>query len=115
MTLIDGSGAPAKSGQTVLIEGDRIIAVGNNVVIPDNHQVLDGMGKTLIPGLVMLHEHMFYTRPQFENWFDVAQMPFTFPRLYLAGGVTTMRTGGSVQPSSDLNTKKWIDEGALNN
>ena len=50
------------------------------------------------------------TRPQFEGWFDVAQMSFTFPRLYLAGGVTTLRTGGSVQPQADLNIKRWIDK-----
>jgi imidazolonepropionase-like amidohydrolase len=113
VTLIDGTGEEPRTGQTILIEGEKIIRVGANLQIPEGYQPIDGSGKTLIPGLVMLHEHMFYTRPQFENWFDVAQMPFTFPRLYLAGGVTTMRTGGSVQPQSDLNTKKWIDEGRM--
>jgi imidazolonepropionase-like amidohydrolase len=49
----------------------------------------------------------------FENWFSVGQMTFTFPRLYLAGGVTTMRTGGSIQPQTDLNIKKWINEGKM--
>lgn len=112
-TLIDGTGGPVKSAQTVLIEGDKIVRVGSDLVIPEDYQILDGSGKTLIPGLVMLHEHLFYTRPQFEGWFDVAQMSFTFPRLYLAGGVTTMRTGGSVQPSADLNLKKWIDQGRM--
>ncbi len=113
VTLIDGTGGPAKSNQTVLIENDKIVRVGSNFVIPEDYEILDGNGKTLIPGLVMLHEHMFYTRVQFEGWFDVAQMSFTFPRLYLAGGVTTIRTGGSVQPSADLNLKKWIDEGRM--
>ena len=113
VTLIDGTGGPVKASQTVLIEGNKIIRVGSGFVIPEEYQILDGRGKTLIPGLVMLHEHMFYTRPQFEGWFDVAQMSFTFPRLYLAGGVTTLRTGGSVQPQADLNIKRWIDEGRM--
>ena len=115
VTLIDGTGREAQSGQTVLIDGDRITAVGSDsdLDIPENYEIIDGTGKSLIPGLVMLHEHMFYTRPPFEDRFDVAQMPFTFPRLYLAGGVTTMRTGGSIQPQSDLNVKKWIDEGRM--
>jgi len=113
VTLIDGTGAPAQNAQTVLIEDDKIVGVGPDVVIPEDYEILDGNGKTLIPGLVMLHEHMFYTRVQFEGWFDVAQMNFSFPRLYLAGGVTTIRTGGSVQPQADLNLKKWIDEGRM--
>ena len=113
VTLIDGTGGEAQTGQTVLIDGDRIVEVGSDLDIPDNYELIDGTAKTLIPGLVMLHEHMFYTRPQFENRFDVAQMPFTFPRLYLAGGVTTMRTGGSIEPQSDLNVKKWIDAGQM--
>ena len=113
VTLIDGTGGDIQTGQTVLINGDRISQVGMDVTIPGDYTVIDGSGKTLIPGLVMLHEHMFYTRPQFEDRFDVAQMPFTFPRLYLAGGVTTMRTGGSIEPQSDLNVKHWIDDGKM--
>ena len=60
----------------------------------------------------MLHEHMLYTKP-FENWFSVGQMTFTFPRLYLTGGVTSMRTGRCIQPQTDLNLKKWINEGKM--
>jgi len=74
--------------------------------------LIDGTGKTAIPGLVMLHEHLYYAK-SFEDWFSVDQMTFTFPRLYLAGGVTTMRTGGSIQPQTDLNVKRWIDEGKM--
>ena len=111
--LIDGTGGPIKQGQTVLIEGAQIVSVSDDIKIPENYQIIDGTGKTLIPGLVMLHEHMFITRPQFENWFEVAQMPFTFPRLYLAGGVTTMRTGGGIQPEADLNIKKLINTGRM--
>ncbi len=114
VTVIDGTGSAAKSNQTIVFKNGIIENIGNaaDVKIPEMADIIDGKGKTIIPGLVMLHEHMFYTKP-FENWFSVGQMTFTFPRLYLAGGVTTMRTAGSIQPQTDLNVKKWIDEGKM--
>ena len=114
VTLIDGTGNPARTHQTIVMIKERIISVGNNsdIQIPQGALVLDGQGKTVIPGLVMMHEHLFYSKP-FENWFSVGQMTFTFPRLYLSGGVTTMRTAGSIQPQTDLNVKKWIEEGKM--
>jgi len=112
--LIDGTGSPAQENQTIIIKDNAITAIGATAItaIPQGIKTIDGTGKTVTPGLVMLHEHMFYTQP-FENWFSVGQMTFTFPRLYLAGGVTSMRTGGSIQPQTDLNVKKWIDEGKM--
>lgn len=114
VTLIDGTGNGILKHQTILIEADKISAVGNNgsFEIPKSTLVINGKGKTVIPGLVMMHEHLFYTK-FFEDWFSVGQMTFTFPRLYLAGGVTTMRTAGSIQPQSDLNVKQWISEGKM--
>lgn len=114
VTVIDGTGGEVKEGQTLVISNGLIQDVGNtvSVVIPKHSLLINGTGKTVIPGLVMLHEHLFYSKP-FENWFSVGQMTFTFPRLYLAGGVTTMRTGGSIQPQTDLNVKKWIEEGKM--
>lgn len=112
--VIDGTGAAVKNGQTIVLNNDKIVDLGNTseIKVPEGAHIIDGNGKTIIPGLVMLHEHLFYTKP-FENWFSVGQMTFTFPRLYLAGGVTTMRTGGSIQPQTDLNVKKWINEGKM--
>ncbi|MCR8666122.1 amidohydrolase family protein [Aestuariibaculum sp. M13] len=112
--LIDGTGGDIKNNQTIIIKDDKIERVGNSntLKIPKNALIIDGTGKTVIPGLVMLHEHLFYTK-FFENWFSVGQSTFTFPRLYLAGGVTTMRTAGSIQPQSDLNVKQWILEGKM--
>ncbi len=114
ITLIDGTGEDFKQNQSLLIREGIITEVGdaNTIQLPDNTLIIDGTGKTVIPGFIMLHEHLFYPKP-FENWFSVGQMPFTFPRLYLAGGVTTMRTAGSIQPETDLNIKKWINEGKM--
>ena len=112
--IIDGSGAPAKEHQTILIQNDLITATGNSkeITIPADAIVIDGTGKTLIPGLVMLHEHLYYTSPA-EEFFNITEMPITFPRLYLAAGVTTTRTGGSIEPQTDLNLKRMIGEGKM--
>lgn len=45
---------------TVLIEGDRIVAVGTDVAIPDGAEVIDCAGKTIIPGLIDVHAHLHY-------------------------------------------------------
>jgi imidazolonepropionase-like amidohydrolase len=45
--------------------------------------------------------------------FNIAEMPWSFPRLYLAGGATTIRTGGSIEPQTDLNIKRLIGEGKM--
>jgi imidazolonepropionase-like amidohydrolase len=112
--IIDGTGMPAKEHQIVLIQNDRIAATGNTkeIMIPAGATVINCSGKTIVPGLVMLHEHLYYTSP-LEEFFNISEMPFSFPRLYLAAGVTTMRTGGSIEPQTDLNLKRMIAEGKL--
>ena len=112
--LIDGTGAPIRNNQTIIFTGENITAMGNSneVSIPEGAKTIDGTGKTVIPGLVMLHEHIFYPKP-FDGVFSVAQMTFTFPRLYLAGGVTTIRTAGSIEPQTDINIRKSIEAGRM--
>lgn len=114
VTIIDGTGGEIKKDQTLVISNGYIRSVGDasKTNVPAEAKIIEGNGKTVIPGLVMLHEHLFYSKP-FENWFSIDQMTFTFPRLYLAGGVTTIRTGGSIQPQTDLNIKEWIKEGKM--
>lgn len=108
-TVIDGTGAPAAAGQTVLIEGGRITAVGPTaeVDVPEGAEVIDVAGHTVIPGMVGLHNHIFYTAAGGRQ----AQLNFSGPRLYLASGVTTVRTTGSQAPYADLNLKRSIDDG----
>ena len=57
VTVIDGTGAPARPGMTVAIDGNRITDVGPGVRIPQQAQVVDGTGKFLIPGLWDMHIH----------------------------------------------------------
>jgi cytosine/adenosine deaminase-related metal-dependent hydrolase len=119
--LIDGTGAPGQSDRTVIVTDGKIAAVGGSeLAAPADAEVLDMTGRTVIPGLVGLHDHMYYiARPNMdaaghsEAPLMVPQMTFSSPRLYLAAGVTTMRTTGSVEPYVDLNVKTQIDAGAM--
>lgn len=112
--LIDGTGAPTKTGQTVIIRNGQIEAIGaaNEVSVPEAAEVIDMSGKTLLPGFVMMHEHMFYPA-RAKDMAHMNQMDFSFPKLYLAGGATTIRTAGSIEPYSDQNLKKWIEQGKI--
>src|SRR5712672_4037404 len=120
--IIDGTGGPAVEDQNVIIEAGKIAGIqkGADVAATADATVLDLHGYTVIPGLVGTHNHLFYiARPNlnsqrhFDNPVVVPQMTFSAPRLYLAAGVTTMRTTGSVETYADLNLKRDIDAGKL--
>ena len=109
--VIDGTGAPARSGQTVVIEGDRIAAVGaaGEIRIPSGAEILDLAGHTVIPGLIGLHDHSYYTGGRGR----AAQLSFSGSILYLASGVTTIRTTGARAPYEEINLKQEIDAGRM--
>src|SRR4051812_34142304 len=107
--VIDGTGAPARDDQTLIIRDGRIAQLGafTSVAIPAGAQVMDLTGKSVIPGLVMVHEHLFYpTGPGVYG--DVAE---SFTRLYLAGGVTSMRTGGNMSGLGEIGIAQAIAAG----
>jgi imidazolonepropionase-like amidohydrolase len=100
------------SDETIVIAHGIIIKTGKTkaVKIPGGTTIIDCTGKTILPGFVMLHEHMFYPAASVSPYYmHYKQLPVSFPRLYLACGVTTARTAGSVEPYSDLSLKKEID------
>jgi imidazolonepropionase-like amidohydrolase len=107
--VIDGTGAPAKPDQTIVLSGGKIVAIGNagRVTIPDGANRMDFTGYSALPGLVGMHDHLFY--PAAGRLYH--DMPFSFPRLYLAAGVTTIRTAGNLEPYVDFEVKKAIDSG----
>jgi enamidase len=108
--VIDGTGAPARDDQTIIIDGGVIRAVGGaaSVAIPAGAKVIDAAGKSVMPGFVMMHEHMFYPSGGGTVYNEQA---FSFPRLYLAGGVTSARTAGNMAGYADLELKHAIDSG----
>jgi len=119
--VIDGTGAAPVEDQTVLIDGPKIAAVQPaSASVPAGYQAIDLAGASVMPGIVGMHDHLYYiARPNLdaaghsEDPLIVPQMTFSAPRLYLANGVTTMRTTGSVEPYADLNIKTQIETGKL--
>lgn len=112
--IVDGTGSAAVENQSILIQEGKIAAidVNNQLKAPDGATVINIEGKTIIPGFVMLHEHMFYNASD-PDWFIQSTQPVIFPRLYLAAGVTTARTAGSFEPYTDLKVKQYIASGKL--
>jgi len=111
--VIDGTGAAAKDDQTIVISEGKIQSVEPSATakMPANAQTMDLNGYTVMPGLIGMHDHMFFpmggSPPMYSN------MGSSFPRLYLANGVTTIRTTGSVAPYTDIEIKKLIDAGRM--
>jgi imidazolonepropionase-like amidohydrolase len=110
--VIDGTGAPARADQNIIISGGKIQTVGPAATTPapEGAKVIDLNGKSVLPGLVMLHEHLFFPAGRLVLF---SELGWSFPRLYLAAGVTSIRTAGSVEPYTDLNIKKLIDTGRI--
>lgn len=112
--VVDGTGAPALNDQTLILQGGLIVAYGASdaVPVPPGARVLNLSGKTLLPGLVMMHEHLFTVAPNFDMSPVGVNQQVPFPLMYLAAGVTTMRTTGSLDGDADLALKRAIDSGA---
>ena len=118
VNLIDGTGSVPQADMRIDIAGSKIISVqpdNPSIPVPDGAKVLDLTGKTVIPGIVGMHEHLFYPLPNQPDAGNglYGEMADSAPRLYLAGGVTTARTAGSVEPYTDLELKKQIDAGLI--
>ena len=107
--LVDGTGAEPQTGRTVIIRDGRIAEVGpaSAVPVPPGAHTMDLGGHTVIPGIVGMHDHMFYTAAGGR----AVQMSYTGPRLYLGSGVTTIRTTGGRSPYAEINIRESITEG----
>lgn len=93
VTVVDVTGGPSRPGQTVLVAGNRITAVGPSAAtpVPRGARVIDGAGRYVIPGLWDLHSHAVSYGP-------------TALDLYLAHGVTGIR---------DMGAERFADAKAL--
>ena len=107
--IIDGTGGSPLRDRNLIVEGGKIAAIlpGADQAASDGTTVLDLRGSAVLPGIVGMHDHLFalalpglgpdnsYNRPAM-----FVPMTYSAPRLYLANGVTTMRTTGSVETLS---------------
>jgi imidazolonepropionase-like amidohydrolase len=117
--VIDGTGAPAQENRTLILHNGHIEAVGDAALaVPQGARVIDLEGRSVMPGIVGMHNHLMYTASINLDEDDklpppgflVTELAFSAPRLYLAAGVTTMRTTGSIEPYTDLNIRRLVDE-----
>ena len=118
--LYDGTLAAAREDQTIIVDGARLVAIGPSATtqVPAGATVVDLSGRSVLPGLIGMHDHLFYTDVAFPRGPGDRVMPLmpelahSAPRLYLAAGVTTLRTTGSVEPYADLHLRQLIEQGA---
>jgi imidazolonepropionase-like amidohydrolase len=110
--VIDGTGGPVKEHQSVVISGSQITAVGPSATVtaPAGARVLKLTGKTVMPGIIGLHDHMYYSSAAGGSMKPMLQ---SYPRLFLGAGVTTIRTTGSVDSYQELNLRRGIGEGLM--
>ena len=120
--IIDGTGTAPSADRNIYIEGGKItgLSAGADQSPGDGTTILNLRGYSVMPGIVGMHNHLFYlARPNlapdgsYESPALFTQMTYSAPRLYLANGVTTMRTAGSVEPYTDLKLKRGIEKGTL--
>ncbi|HEX8925319.1 MAG TPA: amidohydrolase, partial [Terriglobales bacterium] len=123
--VIDGTGAAAVEDQALIVANGKIQSIGPaaSVQAPAGALMLDRSGYTVIPGLVGMHDHLYYTnsfavqlgehRELGEPGLSIAEIPYTAPRLYLAAGVTTMRTTGSIEPYTDIKVRDRINHNQM--
>ncbi|MDQ2767721.1 MAG: amidohydrolase family protein [Gemmatimonadota bacterium] len=107
--VIDGTGAAPLEDQSIVVRDGQVSAMGaaSSIKVPTGAQVIDLTGKTVIPGLVMMHEHLYYpTGPGVYG-----NLSESFTRLYLAGGVTSMRTAGNSNGYGEINIAGEIARG----
>lgn len=118
--VIDGTGAAPSADRNITIEGGKITAISSGADQPPSEgtTILDLRGYSVTPGIVGMHDHLAYiAQPNlaadysFESPTRWIEMSFSAPRLYLANGVTTMRTVGSIEPYTDVKLGRAIEAG----
>jgi imidazolonepropionase-like amidohydrolase len=120
--IIDGTGAAPIADQNILIEDGKIttISAGADPLPSDGTTILDLRGYSVMPGIVGMHDHLYclaFPNLAADYSYDAPalSLPMTFsaPRLFLANGVTTARTAGSIAPYTDLGLKRAIETGEI--
>ena len=107
--LIDGFGSNPIANSVVLIEGERITAVGEigEITIPENAEVISTEGMTVLPGLWDMHVHLMinghsdytYWDKEYPPLFQEVIMPSSAHQLLMAGVTSARDLGGPLEES----------------
>ena len=121
--VFDGVNPAPHPGWSVLVEGDRIAAVGPGLTVPAGTKVIDLPGETLAPGLIEGHSHIFLHPYNEAKWDDqVLHEPLALRtaraavhvRKTLMAGFTTERDLGTEGAGyADVGIKQAIDQGII--
>lgn len=120
-TVVNLDGGPALENAVVLVEDERITAIGNpaDVIVPAHADIVDTSGTWLIPGLMNMHVHLGLVLPgnMAEELADETEGELTLrmakaARESLDVGVTTIRTLDQ-DDSTDLALKTAIEKGQV--
>ncbi len=116
--LIDGRGGPPVANAVILIDGDKITAVGPGLAIPANARVIDLSRFTVLPGFIDAHTHVTsQPRDYYEDIFrkspiDVAITAHVYAKRTLEAGFTTIRDVGSAE-FIDIALRNAINRGDI--
>lgn len=120
-TLIDGFGGPPVHDSVIIIEGDRIVAVGSqdSLAIPDGAEVISTEGQSVLPGLWDMHVHLMINgHADYSHWdetypdqFEDVIMPSSAKQLLMAGVTSARDLGGPLDAS--VNVRDRINAGDL--
>jgi len=116
--LIDGKGGAPITNAVILIQGDKITAVGSNLAVPAGTQIIDLGGSTVLPGFIDAHTHVT-SQPEnyYEDLFrkspiDVAITAHLYAKRTLEAGFTTIRDVGAGE-FIDVALRNAINNGAV--
>ena len=121
--VFDGVDPHPHAGWSVLVDGDRIAAVGPNVEAPAGAKVVDLPGKTLIPGMIEGHSHLFLHPYNEAKWDDqvlheplalrTARAVISAEKTLMAGFTTERDLGTEGAGYADVGLKQAIDKGIV--
>ena len=107
--LLDGLHWEPSEQQDMLVRDGRIAEIGRSLKAPSGAKIIEAGGKTLMPGMVMVHEHLMALVPLGKRRV-VHTNPYV-AQVMLAYGTTTARTAGGMDLEGDLRLKRQIEEG----
>ena len=112
--IFDGEHEELATGMSVLVEGNKITKVAKSITAPAGATVIDGSGRTLMPGLIDAHWHVMFSEPTFPELMNSDNSWLTLlgargARDTLMRGFTSVRDVGG----NPFAIKKAIDRGML--
>ncbi len=118
--VIDGVGERARTGTVVVVDGERIVAVGGRSAIPAGAKVIELPGRTLMPGFINCHEHPLMYGDDYQNAHLQASSAYkalmglaALQRQLLAGWTTVRVMGDADVHYANQDIRKTVDDGVF--